>query len=136
MVGALVAVGQGKMGLEDISARLEVGSSQVPGEACRRRPGAPALQQRQTSVQPRPEPRTPPPGARPPLCPPLPPPAGAGGAWRGYNVAPAKGLCLHKVHYPAAVDAPNALLYPDLPHDEWGRLVVRLPGQTSDEDGG
>lgn len=31
MVGALVAVGEGKMGLEDISKRLEVGSTRAPG---------------------------------------------------------------------------------------------------------
>jgi hypothetical protein len=31
MVGALLAVGQGVMGLEEIAARLEVGKAQPPG---------------------------------------------------------------------------------------------------------
>ncbi len=52
LVGALVAVGQGRLPLGDITKRLEVGSSIAPGE---------------------------------------------GGLWRGYNVAPAKGLVLHQV---------------------------------------
>lgn len=60
---------------------------------------------------------------------------GAGGAWRGYNVVPAKGLCLVKVHYPPEADDPGSFLYPDLPHDEYGRLLVRIPGGTSDEEG-
>jgi hypothetical protein len=34
MVGALVAVGSGKMGLADISRRLELGSSEAPGAPC------------------------------------------------------------------------------------------------------
>lgn len=50
---------------------------------------------------------------------------GAGGAWRGYNVAPAKGLLLQGVQYPAGVDDAAALLYPGMPHDEWGRLLLR-----------
>ncbi|GBF88550.1 tRNA pseudouridine synthase A [Raphidocelis subcapitata] len=63
-------------------------------------------------------------------------PPGAGGAWRGYNVAPGKGLLLHTVHYPPEVDDPNTWLYPSLPHDEWGRLLARAPGESTDEDGG
>lgn len=60
---------------------------------------------------------------------------GAGGLWRGYNVAAAKGLQLFVVEYPAAVDDPKHLLYPDLPHDEHGRLLMRIPGASSlDED--
>jgi hypothetical protein len=59
--------------------------------------------------------------------------AGSGGGWRGYNVAPAKGLCLCTVHYPPEVDDPAALLYPHLLHDEWGRLLGRIPGESSDE---
>lgn len=58
-------------------------------------------------------------------------PAGAGGAWRGYNVAPAKGLQLFQIQYPAGVDDPNTLLYPDLEHDEFGRLLSRIPGASS-----
>ncbi len=57
--------------------------------------------------------------------------AGAGGVWRGYNVAPAKGLQLYHVQYPAGVDDPSTLLYPDLEHDEFGRLLARIPGASS-----
>ncbi|KAF6258703.1 pseudouridine synthase [Scenedesmus sp. NREL 46B-D3] len=51
-------------------------------------------------------------------------PPGAGGFWRGYNVAPAKGLQLFEVQYPPGVDDPATLLYPDLPHDDelWNAL--------------
>jgi hypothetical protein len=42
-------------------------------------------------------------------------------------VAPAKGLRLHHVEYPAAVDDPSRLLYPDLLHDEFGRLQMHIP---------
>ena len=56
---------------------------------------------------------------------------GAGGIWRGYNVAPAKGLQLFQIEYPAAVDDPSTLLYPDLEHDEFGRLLSRIPGASS-----
>jgi hypothetical protein len=63
-----------------------------------------------------------------------PPTVGAGGAWRGWNVAPAKGLRLHHVTYPPGVDDPSCLLYPDLLHDEHGRLLVRIPGATSTTD--
>ncbi len=40
-------------------------------------------------------------------------PAGQGGRYRGYNVAPAKGLCLHHVFYDPRVDDPRcaALFY-------------------------
>lgn len=41
---------------------------------------------------------------------------------------------LYKVHYPLAVDDPSALLYPDLPHDEWGRLTGHAPGESSIEE--
>jgi tRNA U38,U39,U40 pseudouridine synthase TruA len=68
MTGALLAVGQGKMGLDHIQQLLEIGSSQAPG---------------------------------------------AGGGWRGYNVAPAKGLQLFEVAYPPTVDDPTAILYPE-----------------------
>lgn len=57
--------------------------------------------------------------------------AGAGGYWRGYNVAPAKGLQLYQITYPAAVDNPDQLLYPEFQHDEYGRLLVQIPGDTS-----
>lgn len=56
---------------------------------------------------------------------------GEGGRSRGYNVAPAKGLQLYKVEYPLAVDNPSTLLYPHLPHDEWGRLLMGIPGAGS-----
>jgi hypothetical protein len=91
MAGALLALGEGRLGAEDISARLAVGSSSPPG---------------------------------------------AGGVWRGYNVAPAKGLVLQTVHYPPSVDDPGTWLYPELPHDSWGRLTARVPGESTDEDGG
>ncbi|PNH09854.1 tRNA pseudouridine synthase A 1 [Tetrabaena socialis] len=61
-------------------------------------------------------------------------PPGLNGKWRGYNVAPAKGLCLHQVHYDPRVDDPTALLYPELPHDEHGRLLGAVPGARSDEE--
>jgi len=51
-------------------------------------------------------------------------------------VAPAKGLCLFRVHYPPQVDDPSALLYPELPHDEWGRLLMRVPGESTEEEEG
>lgn len=57
--------------------------------------------------------------------------AGAGGGWRGYNVAPAKGLQLFEIDYPAAVDDPHTLLYPHLEHDEFGRLTSLIPGASS-----
>lgn len=58
-------------------------------------------------------------------------PPGAGGAWRGYNVAPAKGLQLFEIRYPAGVDDPSTLLYPGLEHDGYGRLLSRIPGSSS-----
>lgn len=82
MAGVLVAVGQGRMSLEEVQRRLDIGSSQLPG---------------------------------------------AGGVWRGYNTAPAKGLFLHQVDYPAGVDDPNTLLYPEYSHDQYGRLNYWLP---------
>jgi tRNA pseudouridine38-40 synthase len=91
MTGALLAVGEGKLGLDAIAERLAAGNSRPPG---------------------------------------------AGGAWRGYNVAPAKGLCLRCVQYPPEVDDPNAWLYPDLPHDEWGRLVTQALGGSGADSGG
>jgi hypothetical protein len=57
--------------------------------------------------------------------------SGAGGFWRGYNVAPAKGLQLFEVEYPPAVDDPTVLLYPDLPHDEFNRVTGYIPGASS-----
>eukprot|EP00775_Hariotina_reticulata_P010074 gene10074-10229_t len=89
MTGAVLAVAEGRMELQDITRRLEVGSSEAPG---------------------------------------------AGGAWRGYNVAPAKGLQLFEVEYPAGVDDHGSLLYPDLPHDGFGRLLMRIPGANSSLD--
>uniref|UniRef100_A0A383VMC2 tRNA pseudouridine synthase n=1 Tax=Tetradesmus obliquus TaxID=3088 RepID=A0A383VMC2_TETOB len=90
MMGALLALGEGRIALQDIASRLAVGNTQPPG---------------------------------------------AGGFWRGYNVAPAKGLQLFEVQYPPAVDDPSALLYPDLPHDEFGRVTGYIPGASSiDED--
>ncbi|WIA34191.1 hypothetical protein OEZ86_012549 [Tetradesmus obliquus] len=90
MTGALLALGEGRIALQEIASRLEVGNTQPPG---------------------------------------------AGGFWRGYNVAPAKGLQLFEVQYPPAVDDPSALLYPDLPHDEFGRVTGYIPGASSiDED--
>lgn len=56
---------------------------------------------------------------------------GAGGAWRGYNVAPAKGLQLFEISYPPGADDPSKLLYPGLEHDEHGRLLSRIPGASS-----
>lgn len=56
---------------------------------------------------------------------------GAGGVWRGYNVAPAKGLQLYEITYPAGADDPSTLLYPELHHDEYGRLLSRIPGASS-----
>lgn len=35
MTGAVLAVGEGRMGLQDISRRLEVGSNEAPGMFCR-----------------------------------------------------------------------------------------------------
>lgn len=70
-------------------------------------------------------------------APPPPPghaPAGQGGQHRGYDVAPAKGLFMHAVHYPPEVDDPTKLLYPALPHDEWGRLLGGVPGRTMDDE--
>jgi hypothetical protein len=32
------------------------------------------------------------------------------------------------------VDDPSRLLFPDLPHDEHGRLLAAAPGALSDED--
>lgn len=65
-----------------------------------------------------------------------PPPllAGKGGQHRGYDVAPAKGLFLHEVHYPPCVDDPTVWLYPHLPHDEYGRLMGGVPGRTPDDE--
>ncbi|KAG2492841.1 hypothetical protein HYH03_008995 [Edaphochlamys debaryana] len=61
-------------------------------------------------------------------------PPGRQGAYRGYNVAPAKGLCLHQVYYPPGVDDPSTLLYPGLLHDEFGRLLEAIPDRVSDEE--
>ncbi|GIL62488.1 hypothetical protein Vafri_16701 [Volvox africanus] len=60
-------------------------------------------------------------------------PPGCYGSYRGYNVAPAKGLCLHHVLYESRVDDPSVLLYPDLQHDEYGRLLESIPDARSDE---
>ena len=49
--------------------------------------------------------------------------SGAGGKYRGYKVASAKGLFLHHVEYIAGVDDPSQLLYPDMAHDQYGRLL-------------
>jgi tRNA U38,U39,U40 pseudouridine synthase TruA len=83
LAGSLVAVGQGRLPLDNIALRLELGDSCAPGE---------------------------------------------GGVWRGYNVAPAKGLVLQQVEYPAEVDDPGVWLYPELPHNEWGQCLVRTLG--------
>ncbi|MEW5307333.1 MAG: hypothetical protein WDW38_001285 [Sanguina aurantia] len=61
-------------------------------------------------------------------------PGGVGGLWRGYNIAPAKGLILHQVVYPASADDPSTLLYPTQPHDSFGRLIGRLPGRPVEGD--
>jgi hypothetical protein len=55
---------------------------------------------------------------------------GSGGGWRGWNVAPARGLTLASVEYPEGVDDPGTRLYPDLPHDEHGRLLLRASRGT------
>lgn len=54
-------------------------------------------------------------------------PAGEDGSYRGYNVAPSRGLCLVHVAYPPEVDDPQTLLYPGQPHDEFGRLLAHVP---------
>jgi hypothetical protein len=59
---------------------------------------------------------------------------GAGGINRGYKVALAKGLQLFSVQYPPGVDDPTTLLYPDEPHDEFGRLLAFMPSGFSEED--
>jgi tRNA pseudouridine38-40 synthase len=56
-------------------------------------------------------------------------PGGARGHFRGYKVADSSGLFLHRIDYPPGVDDPSTLLYPDVPHDEWGRLLDLVPGQ-------
>ena len=56
--------------------------------------------------------------------------SGGGGDWRGYNVAPAKGLCLRGVRYPRGAFDSSALLYPWLEHDAWGRLRQAIPPET------
>ncbi|GFR49639.1 hypothetical protein Agub_g11689, partial [Astrephomene gubernaculifera] len=62
-------------------------------------------------------------------------PPGCNGTHRGYNVAPARGLCLHEVFYDPRVDDPSALLYPELAHDEHGRLLEGIPDHLrSDEE--
>lgn len=61
-------------------------------------------------------------------------PPGQGGRYRGYNVAPAKGLCLQHVFYDPRVDDPSVLLYPGLQHDEYGRLLEAIPDARSDEE--
>jgi len=61
---------------------------------------------------------------------------GAGGHHRGYKVAPAQGLVLHAVEYIPGIDDPNTLLYPDEPHDEWGRLLDFAPGLGHSYSGG
>ncbi|KXZ50137.1 hypothetical protein GPECTOR_17g773 [Gonium pectorale] len=60
-------------------------------------------------------------------------PPGCNGRYRGYNVAPAKGLCLHEVFYDPRVDDPSTILYPDLLHDEYGRLLESIPASDDDE---
>ncbi|KAG2443316.1 hypothetical protein HYH02_009383 [Chlamydomonas schloesseri] len=63
-------------------------------------------------------------------------PPGRHGTYRGYNVAPARGLTLHEVQYDPRVDDPTALLYPELRHDEYGRLLESIPEalRQSDEE--
>ncbi|KAG1680377.1 hypothetical protein FOA52_015468 [Chlamydomonas sp. UWO 241] len=56
-------------------------------------------------------------------------PGGASGHFRGYKVADSIGLFLHRIDYPPGVDDPATLLYPDVMHDEWGRLLDFAPGQ-------
>ena len=59
---------------------------------------------------------------------------GAGGFYRGYKVALAKGLFLNRVHFAPGVDDPTRLLYPDMAHDEMGRLLDFLPADGSADD--
>ncbi|PNW74257.1 hypothetical protein CHLRE_13g591501v5 [Chlamydomonas reinhardtii] len=62
-------------------------------------------------------------------------PPGRHGTYRGYNVAPARGLTLHEVMYDPRVDDPTVLLYPELRHDEHGRLLESIPDALrSDEE--
>ncbi|KAG2443369.1 hypothetical protein HXX76_001730 [Chlamydomonas incerta] len=62
-------------------------------------------------------------------------PPGRHGTYRGYNVAPARGLTLHEVQYDPRVDDPTVLLYPELRHDEFGRLLESIPDALrSDEE--
>jgi hypothetical protein len=62
-------------------------------------------------------------------------PPGAGGAWRGYQVAPAKGLRLVHVRYPPGADDPSRLLHPDRPHDARGRVCGPARGGGGDDEG-
>jgi hypothetical protein len=34
------------------------------------------------------------------------------------------------VDYPPEVDDPQAILYPELPHNEFGQCLVRVPGEN------
>ena len=55
-----------------------------------------------------------------------------GARYRGWTLAPAQGLCLEEVLYPASQD-PEQLLYPELPHDEHGRVWVDAFSSDGDE---
>ena len=45
---------------------------------------------------------------------------------------------LLQVQYPPEVDDPSQFLYPELPHDDYGRLLVQIPdaGASTDEESG
>ena len=47
----------------------------------------------------------------------------AGMKFRGWGLAAAEGLYLEEVRYPPHHD-PEVLLYPDVPHDEFGRTCL------------
>jgi hypothetical protein len=52
-------------------------------------------------------------------------------AQRQWTVADAKGLFLMDVQYPPH-DNPEELMYPDLPHDQYGRVWIGEPGSLDD----
>lgn len=60
---------------------------------------------------------------------------GGSGKARGYKVAPPEGLFLHHVTYMPGIDDPSTLLYPDTPHDEYGRLLDIPIGQGCNYSG-
>ena len=57
-----------------------------------------------------------------------------GEKFRGWDVAPAKGLFLMHCAYPPHED-PDTLMYPHLPHDEHGRVYLDvIHSQRSDPE--